>query len=524
VPINFHEGIVSKLVGEVYSTLIAVAQELVQNSVDVDAQATKVWVLVNYITRELYVRDNGLGISIERFNEALGSVAEERRKGKDAIGQFGRGLLSPQNKCEKFIFTSCPAPHLTGFNRWTFNSKEIMALRSGLYAEMEPVPNLTLEERPKANKTKVTWRSEMRLVRFTKDTSINRISLEDLANSIRGRYGAVLRRRGVTVNIKIVRPTGTEECDVTARDFLGTPLPEVTLVNADAGSVVFKLYQAGPGGQGVVHVGVLGNDFRFPFKYPYFARSASGLMGRDVVDALSSGFFEGEILCEKVELHPDRDAFHRNDALIGMQCAIEEWWERTGSRYYDETKQQRQEERWRELGDRSRSVIERLLQEPANRSLLEVLLGGPARKESLLGNMKPQPTPKEPSTSTPKAAAKSEETQKERSPRQRSAGLAIEHTTMEGSDRLWKFDRSTCVLTFNIRHPLWVKCDKGDGPLMNLQEFVALQALTLETMPEVYRTAQRDVLDALLHSYVVLITNDVIRRGKGGRESEKTKE
>src|SRR3989344_3717360 len=113
--IKFNQGRALLHLAGMYPTLLEVILELVQNALDKDVNATRIWIAINYQTRYLSVRDNGAGSSINRFNLALASVAEPGRKGEGSLGQFGIGLISPLGKCNRFTFISCPTPHKSLF-------------------------------------------------------------------------------------------------------------------------------------------------------------------------------------------------------------------------------------------------------------------------------------------------------------------------------------------------------------------------------------------------------------------------
>lgn len=63
--------------------------------------------------------------------------------------------------------------------------------------------------------------------------------------------------------------------------------------------------------------------------------------------------------------------------------------------------------------------------------------------------------------------------------------LRFAYELLEGSNRLWEFDAANGVLTFNVRHPIWVRLDetngkhtaKHDRQIMHLQEWLALKLL-----------------------------------------------
>lgn len=550
--IKFNQGHTLLHLAGMYPTLLEVILELVQNALDKDVEATRIWITINYKTRFLAVRDNGKGASATKFNSALASVAEPGRKGEGSLGQFGIGLVSPLGKCDRFVFISCPAPHMSGFQEWTFDTQQIVQQKENLAIPVRVRHDLTLEEHPPRGKTRMPWRSEMSLIGFTTDEFISRVPIDALIGGIQDRYAATMRRIKTVISVEITDKNGKIERrqNVTAPDFHGRPLPEQTLVNDDSGGTTFRLFvspKTSKGRRGRVLMGVKGSDFRFPFHL--FSRSATSLLAEEVINALSSGLFEGEILSEKVRLHATRKTFDKDDAFIGLCCSIEEWFDQFGSKYLADLKKSRQEQRFQELGLRSLQVLERLLQDPAHAPLLAVLhsfggsvtangtgsgkarseygqntlstsssngasSGGSHQGSSGGGGHGPAgPTRENPRPPLSVAGPKG---QSQKSVKRSGFGLQFAHEAMEGSPDLWKLNIAEGVLTFNIRHPLWIACDEKDVTVMKLQECVVMQALTLQMMPEQLRVAQRQVLDELTHSLVSWILNgDRARKSSG---------
>lgn len=548
--IKFNQGRTLLHLAGMYPTLLEVILELVQNALDKDVQANRIWITINYKTRHLAVRDNGNGATIDKFNAALASVAEPGRKGEGSLGQFGIGLISPLGKCERFTFISCPAPHKYGFQEWTFATNHIVEQRENLTIPLRARTDLTLDDNVPSGKVRVPWRSEMSLTNFTTDNFISRVPIDALIGGIQDRYATTMRRNKTVISVEITDKNGKSERrpNVTAPDFRGRALPEKTFENVDSGKTSFRLFVApktAKGRSGRVLMGVIGNDFRFPFHY--FARSATDLLKEEVVTALSSGLFEGEILSEKAKLHPSRRSLEKDDAFIGLCCAIEEWFDMFGSSYLDELRQSRQEQRFQELGLRSMKVLESLLKDPAHAPLLDVIrsfkrgtvgdghtdvsknvvgeqgqpaisvdgkFGVPTKNPDKKLQNRDQPIQeKKPHTPLTVAGPKG---QPRKVVKHSSFGLQFAHEAMEGSPELWKLDTDEGILTFNIRHQLWKQCDVKDTTLMKLQECVAMQALTLYMMPENHRLHQRQVLDEFNHSLVSWILNgDKVRTPVG---------
>jgi hypothetical protein len=82
---------------------------------------------------------------------------------------------------------------------------------------------------------------------------------------------------------------------------------------------------------------------------------------------------------------------------------------------------------------------------------------------------------------------------------------------MEGSSRLWELDALNGILHFNIRHPLWVQCDTQDAAgarkVCQLQEFIAIQALTLHSAPPDSLPIMGRTFDEMSEAFAFLIEN-----------------
>ncbi|MFO0718987.1 MAG: ATP-binding protein [Candidatus Paceibacterota bacterium] len=560
--IRFVQGNVLRHLSNTYPTLLEVVLESVQNAIDRDVEATEVWITINYKTRNIFVRDNGRGTTIERFNAALRSVSGEHRKGQGSLGQFGLGLMSPFGKCERFEFTSCPTPNQsaasegTTFNKWTFVCKELMAQTERLAGTRSVREDLVFGK-PELGKQTVPWRTEMAIWNFTRDRIMSDIPIDKLVSEIQTRYGTTMRRNKVKVQLRITRENGHEEVrsDVMAKDFAGRPLPICVLENDDAGKITFRLFtvtNTKKKRDGKISVGVTGNDFRFSFGL--FARSASDFIRRDVIEALSSGYFEGEILAEKISLHADRKAFVADDARTGFCLAIETWFDRIGSKHYEEVRHSHQEQRLQRLGLQSMQWIEFMLRDPKNAPFLQVLKD--LRRGTIGEGHAPLPTRKvlgrqdqpalsvdaqkaPPSASTADSGwSKSVSERKSHTPltvagpngrvrkvvANSSLGLQLAHEPMVGSSDLWEFDSTSGVLTFNIRHPHWQACDVNDTSLMRLQELVVIQVLTLYTLPEHMRPFNMKFVEEQNHALVSWILNaDKLRVLKNTSDDKRTK-
>ncbi|MFA6445964.1 MAG: ATP-binding protein [Candidatus Paceibacterota bacterium] len=505
-----------------YPRIFDVLLELVQNALDEKAHLIRVF--INYKMRIVSVRDDGRGTTIERFNEALKEVATPGKKRKGSLGQFGIGLVSPLGKCRVATFTSCPEPHKVGFHQWTFDTENILARKQNLQIPLKYRDDLSLEESPTNSRFKVDYRSEMRLEDITTDRMTSRVDMDEFVSAVLSRFGQVMRRNKVTLSVKIVDDMGHEKCrdNITAPDFQGNPLPEYKVTEKDAGRVTFRLFvtkrNSGIRSEGVI-VGVEGEQFTFPFHL--FSRAVSGVISADAIEALKSGLFEGVIKGQKVKLHSGRQAFEKNDAFTGFCVAIEEWWDDCGSRHAEEVREAMKDSRFQNLGLRSMEVLKHLLSDPRNSLLRDVLktfsqgtvgTGHTPRPKPWVAGQQGQTSltiAHPPGSNDGKCGGQDHKmpmlSKGEHHPlsvagpegrrrtivRNDSLGLQFAHEAMQGSSELWSLDTEQGILIFNIRHPLWVMCDeKGDGPVMKLQEMIAIEALTLLAMPETQHAFQ----------------------------------
>ncbi len=536
--VNFSQGrALCKIAGE-YPTLYEVIMESVQNAID--AGATDIEILLNRKNCNIVIHDNGCGVGMADFQNALNRVCESvKERGK--LGQFGIGLISPLGKCARFTFTSCPKGLAAPYVEWTFETEKIRE-----QSDQVTVPHRTRNDLVHVSGhggghrrgiTPVEWRTEVAIYGYTKDKVVNRIQGADaLLEGITERYGAAMRRNDVKVGIAIINEDGTQDLKTgKAKRWSGKKLEERKVNNYHGGDTTVRLYLAkktDKGYQGQVMMGEADNDFRI--RLSQFGKSAGQLIDADVVEVLSSGIFEGEILTQKARLHENRRSFVQNEGLLGFCEGIDEWFRQHGKRYYDDAQEQQEDQRYQDLGLRSMKNIESLLRDPMFADVLDVVgkfkrgsIGdghqAPAGA-SVLGKQKEKsiaiggnPNGHEGSDTKERQPAENLSnhhpyTVAGPSGRHRtvvksdSLGLQFSHTAMEGSDKLFVLDTLNGILHFNIRHPIWVACDrdgKGNREIMQLQEFVTIQALLLETRPDEWRKVNdfyvEDMLKPMAH-------------------------
>ncbi len=517
--LDFHMGEAFLRVASDYPTILDVILEQVQNAID--AEAKTITVVLNRKTRHIAIRDDGEGVSVETFETALQRVClSGKERGK--LGRFGIGLISPLGKCQTFVFTSCPKDTPKGYMEWTFTTEDIKQEARDIKIPVRSRTDIFFVGKGKTGpkgQTTVMWRTEVNIFKYSADKMISRVSSIDyLEEAILDRFSAALRRNKVVLNLRFVNEDGSEEKreGIKAKLFTGRPLSKVVITEPDVGKVEFRLFLAPrttKGQNGKVLIGEIDNDYRFPFHL--LARQAGGLLPDEVLQALSSGVFEGEIVGEGVKLHSTRKSFEKDDAFVGFCAAIETWFQKHGSSHLEEIKEAHRDQRYQELGLKSLHEIEVLLNDPAFATIKSVLedfkVGttgchhSPRDEENIIGlqdetSISTHGLGAEESDSTNESGGRVDSTEdkpKHRpltvtGPRGRrrtlvrndSIGLQFSHVAMDGSDRLWELDDRRGILHFNVNHPIWVEADVSDRKIRQLQETVAIFALTIKAMPD----------------------------------------
>ncbi len=538
--VSFHQGRALLQIASTYATVMEIVLEQAQNALD--ARATKIGILLNQKTRRITITDNGDGVSKQTFEAALGQVCSST-KSSEKLGRFGIGLISPLGKCDSFTFTSCPKGVEQGFIEWTFNTDAIKRQAEDMVVPHKRRTDLAFSLKAPGNGQKsgtmlhVPYRTRVAIVNYSPDKIINRISsAESLVENILERFGATMRKNNVTLSVRFVDENGQEKIleNIKPVQFTGKKLTEVQIGGEDGSNLtIFHLYLARKttkGHLGKVMIGEADNDYRFPFSS--FTRTGREYLSSEILDALASGVFEGEILSTGCVLHSNRRNFERNEAFMGFCIALEAWYKEHGKQHIAELQEAREEERYQDLGLRSLATLEELLKDPRFQGLRDIIRGF---KRGTVGAGQVAPdedgvlgTQDEPSLSTDSLDPEDEEGSGKRKASQPdpdhepftvtgpkgqrrsivsngSLGLQFSHVAMEGSDRLYELDARLGVLHFNIRHPLWVSCEVSDRQVMQLQEFIALKALTWLTVPEDWKPFVEASFDELNHPFVFLI-------------------
>lgn len=526
--LGFHQGNTLWKLANTYTSLPHTINECVQNAID--GMAERIFVVIDYKTRRVIVADDGDGVSKLQFERALVSVGQSI-KTADRLGRFGLGLISPLNKCKSFTFMSAPVTdHSSG--KWVFNGQAIKNQSGNItvpYEKVRGLPMLSATLRQYATgRFNVAYRTKVTMNEVTTDRTITMIDLDEFEGDMLTKLGVRMRERAVQVRVVMIDGQGrVAQRDISASDYTGEKLPVTTLTDKDAGAVEIILYRAqklAGKRHGLVTVAEMDNPAAVSMANVARQCRASGLkdLTEPMLQALTSGYFEGVIKCSGLTLHPNRTKFERNDGFTALMTALAIWYSDHGQKLYDDEQETSQERRYQELGLKSQEKIRDILNQPGHQHLLAGLetiqfgrIGqghstptngrpngleetgstrvgqGGAGKPRTPGP-KPQPPrpPREPGKDRPgdtPFGVISSIGQNRRLVKGDSQGLWYEYSVLTGSSHLWEFDFRLGILTFNIRHPLWVKLDETKGRhlpknakwILQLQEWVTMGVLHL---------------------------------------------
>lgn len=560
VPAGTHQGNVVVMLASTYPTVMLVALECIQNGLD--SKATSIQVTRNLKTKKLTIKDNGNGVTKEKFNEAILSIGSSMKK-DDELGRFGLGLISPLKKCEFFTFTSTPKENNASYLRWTFRADQIEGKKT-FTIPMCPVNDIFFgpgATNPNKGRKPVIWRSEVCMENVVSDRIIGKFDLDEMADLILERFTEAMKKRNCSVLLTLVEKDGTKkQRDVIPTGFEGERLKPVIYQGESCGETKFEMYlarkKAKGGRQGKILMGLKGNDYRIGFKD--FSKSLVGLLSPEVIDAMCSGIFEGAIISTGCDLHPDRKGFVANEKLLEFCLHLEKWMNEIGLEYIQRIQDIGKDERYQVLGMKSIAIIEDMLKGEEFEHLKKLIKsfkfgtigtnhtpfpvrgvqdekskahqgsGEHGEKKSDSGNgggSKPQ-TPKTPETDHPKHTPFSvfgTGGRRRNIVKGHSTGLQFAYEEMPGKKNLWEFDRVYGILSFNTRHPLWEQAEreKKNRILMRFQEQIAIKALNLEIMPEDWRAVCEEFIYQELPSILYLIINEPNQFGRTKKQPNK---
>jgi len=488
---------------ETYPGLFKAAIEAVQNGID--AGATVVYVGIDQVKHRVAVCDNGSGITPDKFQEALGSIGHSVKDHKPGtLGRFGLGLVAPVTKCQTMQVISTVSRQT---HRWIFNQVDIREQASelhipyslvpdGLPALPEPFEHAHQEARPNRRGPGIRFRTMVLMDKVTRDRTVSAVDIDELAHDIRIKLGGGMKE-GTTVFIKLREADGTVKTTrVDPQVYSGHPLAPFSVIDKDAGTVTLTLYRAKAPTNGARRgeVKVAEADAPDAISWNEFCRQARMAASGDAMltaalEALGSGYFEGEVTASRVKLHPDRKKFEYNDALIGLLAVISHWFDTVGKAFVDQERELRTNERYSRLGQQSLdNLLAKLQQNPRLSQLfdsLSAVLPRAARPDQ--SPSKPR-QPREPAGERRPVVARprQQSSQDGSQPAKAPAFLSFVYDIIDGP-QVWQYNPMTAQLTLNVSHPLWVRMDdtngrhlvKNDRYILMFQDWLAMEVLHL---------------------------------------------
>lgn len=529
--VSYHAGMVLMRLSDFYPTLLDALLEMIQNGID--ANSTRVYVGIDLAARKrsAVVMNNGDGITIEKFDEALKSVGSTIKDQAlpGTLGKFGLGLVSPLTKVTKYRLSSLSPEGVV--NEWVFNPASIKEMADTVYIPRNRLARLPVAADVWGGVT--DWCTVSRLEGLITDRTKSRISLDEFRDKVHANFGEVMRKRGILIKIHLINKDGVVQEEVIEPvEYTGLPFDAVTYTELDAGDVTFRLFRALPkaGGKpaGKIKIGQTGDLYSITwsdFARQVRARRSAGAW----LDALGSGFFEGEITASNIKLAPERTKFEWDDALLGLYITLEQWYEEVGKPYLDKAREEHRNDRNQTLGRKSAEKAMVWLDEnplfrdavkdrfafgtigtghntpsggvPDGDDAHRVSRGGPKKPRcegssgrSSEGTDKDRPDDVPVGTAGPRG-------QQRKFVENDSQGLILVHEPLD-SLNLWELDETCGKLYFNTSHQLWAKCEPQDSWILHLQDYVIMQVFFLLIAPAEQFMALRSPVDEQLAFYV----------------------
>jgi hypothetical protein len=544
-----------------YPDLLTMALEAVQNSIDNGAMRIKVE--VDLQNRIVVFSDDGEGASRDKFETALRSIGDSI-KPKDKLGRFGFGLISPLGKCQSFTFTACEQGNEeAGFIRWKFVTSEIEEMRevNGIPAELvsefvydpeNKLPNTS----PKLKRaTRVWWRAQLRIKNLVSDRTITRFDPFEFQQNVLAKYRRPMLRKGIRVGVKFTNEDGNthNEVNIAASEYDGRHLEIIEMPSDHAGKIKFDLYLArntGGGPNGKIHFSELDDEHGLTAEQFVRCAEDAGFLDKPVADALTSGVFEGEIMAEKIKLHPDRKRFERDDALLDLCINIEEWFKNHGRQYIEAQGDEDKRIRYQKAGLVAMKSLEELLaggeyeeilgrfkwgtigrgHTPPNTPIIETIEENALSTDGgTLGKRKNEEKPSDRDRKEPTEERKAHHPHTVEGPRGKkrvvvkggSVGIRFKFGELEITSDVFKFDSDTGELIFNTIHPYfntihpyWGQCEKSDMFLIRYIETVAQTAISLVSFEksEFHHTMQKAFMGHLkMQVHSILKTGTLLK-------------
>lgn len=515
----------------IYPSFLQAICESIQNAID--AGATRIEVRIDRKSRDVYVRDNGSGVSKVGMEKKLSTICiSDKEHDDEKFGRHGIGFVSFTGKCKEYKFTT-RIPGNTNFAwQWTFNTKRIEQSVDDLDIPLQSIDIDVLADEVFTEETGGCWSSELHVVSYTNNVQWSTVSFDDIKERVLEQYAVMMRARNTKIWVTGCDERGNELApkSFVASDYVGKPLKAFAVEGDSRTNIRLFLVAKKDKRKGVVSVGVTGDPFRLSltrFLHSFGPKFRNERLPKEMHDSydamkelLTSGRIEGEIINDKAQRMPSRDAFLLDDAAYELVEHLVGWFDERGREYVDETQHRELDVHRQNLGREALQNVNSIISDlPGFREIL---------KEFRLGKVGDAHTPpattagkdSQPAINVQKNVAGGSEGRhdgervgKESAERHipyttqgpqgkprtlvknDSQGVHLAYEESEVSQALWRFDRETGTLFINSSCVLWTRCEeRSDEDVKRLTELVLLQAILLQTVPETHRPVVREYL------------------------------
>ena len=457
-------------------------------------------------------------------------------KGVGALGKWGIGLIAPLGKCDSFTFTSQKKNSSGGtpnpYYRWTFVTADIEKSVDALELFADKVDLKFSRSSKSKAKNGVSWRTAVEIHNFSKDSKISKLNIHDLAeeaaSSFRDKMLNSSAEQQPVIHFREERVDGSVYREkAEAQLFQGEPLDEVELRD-EVGFAKFEMYLSKRKGTEFVGTGVGIHQGSDPFAVPVsnFIKAVGDELPHEVATALKSGVFEGKIMCNHIELEPERTHFKENDGLTAFILKLIEWYEAVGQDYYESNSEALESERFRKNAEQTLDVLKKLLNEPEMRRYSSILnnfiknkgIGGTVHDpegdevENSGGtdrNLNPEPRPPYCGTGGGSSGGGTRHGTGKKPAIVSEVGLTFADTN-EGKAP-WYFEEETATIFVNVAHHFYSMLYDhryADKAIRDYQKQIFFHVLAiLEHEDPDGRAAAEMTLESVLRSYVVDITS-----------------
>lgn len=498
---------------EAYDNLMAAMGELVQNSIDLTLGGAKsILIEIDFDTGTANYFDNGLGLSQEKLVAALESICDSS-KTVDKFGRFGLGMVCPISIFSFFLMKT--AVQGCSYVEVKFDSQKIFGSPTNPEFPARQLGSVFHDDNrtpgSKSWSSKVWWRTSLEMTGLTGDKVKRRFDLADFRQTIQAQYSVKMAKLGTNIKVVLKENGKTEEMTFSAKEYAGKQLPVWEKEIPGIGKAHIRFHLTPHGYKGSLNIGFGSSDN--PSRVPINKMLRSTLMtSLDVRSsaALRSGMFQGEVVCDGIEMKVDRRSFSDNDALVGLVVAIDDWYQDVGRDYYENEKLNRAATRYQAIGleviERFSSDILDVKNSPFAQVLAAATYGSvgkghsPSPKNTLVSGAgmvgKAASPDKKGGGGGKGGGTASGSTRPNHHPgiaigpegsfrkvvKGHSTGFHIQVGEFEGT-KLWLFDPASLCLQINNTHPLFEKVESSDTKLRELYSNIVLTSFRIASLP-----------------------------------------